>query len=113
MSERLNTHETVADFIEHRMQELAVKQMASRTNSSLTNVTLRLPKGEVAAIDKVAGFLDMNRQHFLFELIGAGMEQTMFKLAGTLTGKEKKAFIDSVYALWTAHDVELEGQKDE
>ena len=54
---RINTHETVDQFIEHRFEELAARQLMNRAKSSLQNVTVRLPKGEIAAIDKMATFL--------------------------------------------------------
>lgn len=79
----------------------------------MQNVTLRLPKGEVAAIDYMASFLDLNRQSFLFELIGAAMEQAIFTAAGKLAPADRETFVQKVHGLWAAHDVELEGGNDE
>lgn len=111
---RVHTHETVDQFIDHRLEEIAVRQLKSRAKSSLQNVTVRLPKGEIAAIDKMATFLEMSRQEFLFELIGAGMEQAIQSAASRLIkGPERTAWIDEMVGLWTAYDVELEGQNDE
>ena len=111
---RINTHETVDEFIEHRFNELAARQLMSRAKSSLQTLTVRLPKGELAAIDKMATFLEMSRQEFLFELIGAGMEQAIRSAANRLhEGPERSQWIDEFVGLWTAHDVELEGLNDE
>ena len=111
---RVNTHENVDQFIEHRFEELAARQLRSRAKSSLQNVTVRLPKGEIAAIDKMATFLEMSRQEFLFELIGAGMEQAIQSAASRLQkGPERTAWIEEIVNLWSAYDVELEGLNDE
>ena len=111
---RINTHETVDQFIEHRFEELAARQLMNRAKSSLQNVTVRLPKGEIAAIDKIATFLDMSRQEFLFELIGAGMEQAISSAARRLAeSPERTAWIEEMVNLWSAYDVELEGLNDE
>lgn len=111
---RINTHETVDEFIEHRFNELAARQLMSRAKSSLQTLTVRLPKGELAAIDKMATFLEMSRQEFLFELIGAGMEQAIRSAANRLhEGPERSQWIEDIVGLWTAHDVELEGLNDE
>lgn len=111
---RINTHESVDQFIEHRFNELAARQLMSRAKSSLQNVTVRLPKGEIAAIDKMATFLEMSRQEFLFELIGAVMEQAIQSAASRLEkGPERTAWVKSMVDLWTAHDAELEGLNDE
>lgn len=110
---RINTHETVADFVEHRMQEMAIKEMLRSSPSSSRNVTVRLPKGEVAAIDKVADILGLNRQELLFELIGASMEQAITAIGAKMTEADRVAWAQEIVALWTAHDEELEGQNDE
>lgn len=111
---RVHTHETVDQFIDHRLEEIAARQLKSRAKSSLQNVTVRLPKGEIAAIDKMATFLELSRQEFLFELIGAGMEQAIQSAAARLQkGPERTQWIEEMVALWTAYDVELEGQSDE
>lgn len=111
---RINTHETVDQFIEHRFEELAARQLMSRAKSSLQNVTVRLPKGEIAAIDRMATLLEMSRQEFLFELIGAGMEQAIQSSASRLAkGPERTQWIDEIVGLWSAYDVELEGLNDE
>jgi hypothetical protein len=109
MTTRIHTHENVAQFIDHRFEEIAIKQLLTRTRSSLQNMTVRLPKGEILAIDKMATFLDMSRQELLFELIGAGMEQAIQTAASHLKeGPERTAWIDDMVSTWTAHDVELE-----
>jgi hypothetical protein len=111
---RIHTHQSVSEFIAHRFEELAVKQLLSRSRSSLQNMTVRLPKGEIAAIDKMATFLEMSRQEFLFELIGAGMEQAIQSAAARLQeGPERSAWIEDMVNTWSSHDVELEGQGDE
>lgn len=111
---RINTHETVDQFIEHRFEELAARQLMNRAKSSLQNVTVRLPKGEIAAIDKMATFLELSRQEFLFELIGAGMEQAIRSASSRLQeGAERTAWIEEIVNLWSAYDVELEGLNDE
>lgn len=114
MSARIHTHQNVDEFINHRFEELAVRQLMSKANSSLQNVTVRLPKGEIAAIDKMAKFLDMSRQELLFELIGAGMEQAISSAAAKLADTpERLAWVQEMVNTWSAHDVELEGQADE
>jgi predicted DNA binding CopG/RHH family protein len=110
---RINTHETVGDFIGQRLQEQALKQMLRSSPSSSRNVTVRLPKGEIAAIDKVAEFLDLSRQELLFELIGASMEQAITAIAAKLREEDRTEWVQEIVGLWTAHDVELEGQADE
>jgi hypothetical protein len=109
MTTRVHTHESVEEFMKTRFEELAVRQLVSQTKSTIQNVTLRLPKGEIAAIEKMATFLDMSRQELLFELVGAGMEQAIRFSAATLQeGPERTAWIEDMVNTWTAHDVELE-----
>lgn len=114
MSARIHTHESVAQFIEQRFNELALRQLQNKAPSTLQNVTVRLPKGEIAAIDKMATFLDMSRQELLFELIGAGMEQAISTAAGKLTDAEQRTtWVKEMVSTWGAYDVELEGQDNE
>lgn len=109
MSPRIHTHESVAEFIDHRFEELAVRQLLNKAKSSLQNVTVRLPRGEIAAIDKMATFLEISRQELLFELIGAGMEQAIRTSASKLAeGPQRTAWVDDMVNTWSAHDVELE-----
>jgi len=112
-AERIHTHETPAEFIQQRMQELAVKRLTSRTRSSLQNVTVRLPKGEVAAIDKLCTALDLSRQELLFELIGSALEQAIRAVADHLHEDCREAWVNDLLATWAAHDVELEGVADD
>ena len=111
-ADRIHTHETPAQFVEQRMQELAVKQLLTRTRSSLQNVTVRLPKGEVLAIDKLATLLDLSRQELLFELIGAAFEQAVRAAADHLHEDCRQGWLDDVLATWAAYDVELEGEAE-
>lgn len=114
MSARIHTHANVTQFIEQRFHELALRQLQNKAKSSLQNVTVRLPKGEIAAIDKMATFLDLSRQELLFELIGAGMEQAISTAASKLEeGEKRTAWIEDMVSTWSAYDVELEGQADE
>jgi len=113
MSTRIHTHQNVAEFINQRFEELAVRQLQNKAKSSLQNVTVRLPKGEIAAIDKMATFLDMSRNELLFELIGAGMEQAISTAAAKLVEGDRAAWVEDMVNTWSAHDVELEGQNDE
>lgn len=110
---RIHTHETVGDFIAHRMQEQAIKQMLRSSPSSSRNVTVRLPKGEIAAIDRVAEVLELSRQELLFELIGASMEQAITAIGSKMSNEDCAAWTQEIIALWTAHDEELEGSDDE
>lgn len=114
MSPRIHTHESVEDFINYRFDELAARQLMSKAKSSLQNVTVRLPRGEIAAVDKMATFLELSRQELLFELIGAGMEQAIRSSVAKLAeGPERTAWIEDIVGTWSAYDVELEGQVDE
>ena len=110
---RINTHESVSDFVNHRIQEQAIKQMMRSSPSSTRNVTVRLPKGEIAAIDKVAEILELSRQELLFELIGAATEQAVSAIASKMNEAERAVWAEEIVALWTAHDEELEGASDE
>jgi hypothetical protein len=110
---RIHTHESPAEFVEMRMQELAVKQLLSRTRSSLQNVTVRLPKGEVLAIDKLATLLDLSRQELLFELIGSAFEQAVQAAAKHLDDTSRDAWVNDIVTTWAAYDVELEGESEQ
>jgi len=110
---RINTHQSVSDFVNHRVQEQAIKQMMRSSPSSYRGVTVRLPKGEVAAIDKVADVLELSRQELLFELIGAAMEQAITAIGSKMTEADRAAWSQEIVALWTAHDEELEDSSDE
>ena len=114
MSARIHTHASVTEFIDQRFNELALRQLQNKAPSTLQNVTVRLPKGEIAAIDKMATFLDMSRQELLFELIGAGMEQAISTAAAKLeAGEARTAWVQEMVSTWGAYDVELEGQGNE
>ena len=114
MISRVHTHESVDQFIDHRFNELAQRQLLNKAKSSLQNVTVRLPRGEIAAIDKMATFLELSRQELIFELIGAGMEQAIRSAAANLAdGPERTAWIEDMVSTWSAYDVELEDQGNE
>lgn len=104
---RVHDHESIQDFISVRVQELALKQITTKTPSELANVTVRLPKGEIQAIDKLAGVLDLSRQELLFEIIGTGMDQAIKAFASNLEGDEKRKWIEEMINTWTAFDEEL------
>lgn len=104
---RVHDHESIQDFITVRVQELAIKQMTSKVPSELSNVTVRLPKGEIHAIDKLATALDMSRQELLFEIIGAGMDQAIKAFASNLEGENRKEWTQDMINTWTAFDEEL------
>lgn len=109
---RIHTHESPAQFVEQRLEELAVKQLLSRSRSSLQNVTVRLPKGEVAAIDKLATLLHLSRQELLFELVGSAFEQAVSTAAQHLDESSRGAWVNDIVSTWAAHDVELEGEDE-
>jgi len=110
---RIHTHESPAEFVQQRMQELAVKQLLSRSRSSLQNVTVRLPKGEVLALDKLATLLDLSRQELLFELIGSAFEQAVRAAADHLDEASRQEWVEDIIATWSSYDVELEGENVE
>lgn len=110
---RIHTHESPAQFVQQRMQELAVKQLLSRSRSSLQNVTVRLPKGEVLAIDKLATLLDLSRNELLFELIGSAFEQAIAAAAAELSEDCREGWVNDMLATWAAYDVELEGESEQ
>lgn len=105
---RVHDHESIQDFINVRVQELALKNITTKTPSELSNVTVRLPKGEVQAIDKLASVLDMSRQELLFEIIGTGMDQAIRAFAQNLEGEVKRKWIEEMINTWTAFDEELD-----
>lgn len=105
---RVHDHESIQNFINVRVQELALKSITSKTPSELSSVTVRLPKGELQAIDKLASVLDLSRQELLFEIIGTGLDQAIQAFAQNLDGEEKKKWIEDMVGTWTAFDEELQ-----
>jgi predicted DNA binding CopG/RHH family protein len=109
-SQRIHDHESINQFIDIRVQELALKSISSKTPSALSNVTVRLPKGEIQAIDKLATALDMSRQELLFEIIGTGMDQAIKAFAANLSEESRAEWVKDMIDTWTAFDVELDGE---
>lgn len=107
---RLTEHESVPDFIQARFDELTVKNLLVRTNSGLQNMTVRLPKGQVAAIDLVAKTLEMSRQEFLFELMGSALEQAINETAKRLQTEDGKAWKKMAMDTWAAPDFALDDE---
>jgi|TARA_R110002124_G_C8849793_1_gene506220 predicted DNA binding CopG/RHH family protein len=108
---RIHERDNIGQFIDVRVQELAIKSITSKVPSSMTSVTVRLPKGEVQAIDKLASVLDVSRQELLFEIIGTGMDQAIKSFANVLTGEERTKWVEDMINTWTAFDEELEGEE--
>lgn len=104
---RMTAHETIPDFISSRFDELTLKRLQARTNSTLQNMTVRLPKGQVAAIDMVAEALDMSRQEFLFELMGAALDQALVETSRRM-GDAGKPWLKTALDTWAAPDFALE-----
>lgn len=104
---RIHDHESIHSFVNQRVQELALKSITTKAPSELSNVTVRLPKGEIQAIDKLATVLDLSRQELLFEIIGTGMDQAIKAFAANLEGEERNKWVADIVGTWTAFDEEL------
>lgn len=109
-SQRIHDYDSIDQFVSVRVQQLALKSMTSKTPSSLSNVTVRLPKGEVSAIDKLASALDLSRQELLYEIIGTGMDQAIKAFASNLSEESRSEWVTDMINTWTAFDVELDGE---
>jgi hypothetical protein len=110
ITSRIHDYDTIDDFINIRVQEIAKKTLLTKTPSAMTGCTIRLPKGELAAIDKLAGLLDVSRQELLFEIIGTGMDQAIKSFASNLEEADRATWSAEMVNLWTAFDEELEDQ---
>lgn len=105
---RVHDRDNISQFVEARVQEIALKSMNTKTPSSMATVSVRLPKGELQAIDKVASFLHVSRQELLFEIIGTGMDQAIKSCAAVLSDEDRTKWVEDMINTWTAFDEELE-----
>jgi len=108
---RVHDRDNISQFVEARVQEIALQSMSTKTPSSMATVSVRLPKGEVQAIDKIATFLHVSRQELLFEIIGTGMDQAIKSCAAVLSDEERTKWVEDIINTWTAFDEELEGEE--
>lgn len=67
-------YESVRNFITIRHKEVIQNEVHEAEKETRQAVTLRLPRGHVALVDRLAKELDYNRQDFLSQLLDVALQ---------------------------------------
>jgi len=85
-----------AKFIAERARELQDRDIHEQREQEQKPVTVRLPSGYIALIDRFASELEMNRQSFLMQLIHEGLKDSIDAMT-ELAPEEKQREINMEY----------------
>lgn len=80
---------SVAKFVKARANELLKQEIYEQRQQEQKPVTVRLPSGFIAIIDRLASDLDMNRQSFLMELIHESLKDSIAAMSESVSSEEE------------------------
>jgi hypothetical protein len=95
-------YESVHNFIRVRQMELLDNEFREAEKETRQAVTVRLPRGHVALIDRVAKELDYSRQDFFSHLVDVALQDVIKTLADL--GDESDRM-----AIWKDYHATMEG----
>lgn len=72
---KMTEHDSVAEFVKFRIQQLAENDYREARIQEQKPVTVRLPAGYIALIDRLAQDLELSRQAFMFEVISEALDE--------------------------------------
>lgn len=103
-------HDSVSDFVHHRVRELIEKDAFESHSQEFKPITVRLPEGYVALIDKLASELDFTRQAFLLNLVSEALDDAIRGLVMTM---DEPDAIEAFSRYQALKNGDLEGSADE
>ncbi len=95
-------YESVHNFIRVRQMELLDNDSREAEKETRQAVTVRLPRGHVALIDRVAKELDYSRQDFFSHLVDVALQDVIKTLADLGDESERMA-------IWKDYHATMEG----
>lgn len=95
-------YESVHNFIRVRQMELLDNDSREAEKETRQAVTVRLPRGHVALIDRVAKELDYSRQDFFAHLVDVALQDVIKTLADLGDESERMA-------IWKDYHATMEG----
>ena len=95
-------YESVHNFIRVRQMELLDNESREAEKETRQAVTVRLPRGHVALIDRVAKELDYSRQDFFSHLVDVALQDVIKTLADLGDESERMA-------IWKDYHATMEG----
>ena len=95
-------YESVNNFIRVRQQEVLETEFREAEKETRQAVTVRLPRGHVALIDRVAKELEFSRQDFFAHLVDVALQDVIKTLADL--GDESDRM-----AIWKDYHATMEG----
>ena len=95
-------YESVHNFIRVRQMELLDNEFREAEKETRQAVTVRLPRGHVALIDRVAKELDYSRQDFFSHLVDVALQDVIKTLADLGDESERMA-------IWKDYHATMEG----
>ena len=95
-------YESVHNFIRVRQMELLDNESREAEKETRQAVTVRLPRGHVALIDRVAKELDYSRQDFFSHLVDVALQDVIKTLANLGDESERMA-------IWKDYHATMEG----
>ena len=97
-------YESVHNFIRVRQMELLDNDSREVEKETRQAVTVRLPRGHVALIDRVAKELEYSRQDFFAHLVDVALQDVIKTLADLGDESERMA-------IWKDYHATMEGQE--
>lgn len=98
-------YESVHNFIRVRQMELLDNDSREAEKETRQAVTVRLPRGHVALIDRVAKELEFSRQDFLAHLVDFALQDVIKTLADLGDESERMAIWKDYYATMEGAEV--------
>lgn len=95
-------YESVHNFIRVRQMELLDNESREAEKETRQAVTVRLPRGHVALIDRVAKELEYSRQDFFSHLVDVALQDVIKTLADLGDESERMA-------IWKDYHATMEG----
>ena len=95
-------YESVHNFIRVRQMELLDNEFREAEKETRQAVTVRLPRGHVALIDRVAKELEFSRQDFFAHLVDVALQDVIKTLSNLVDESERMA-------TWKDYHATMEG----
>lgn len=84
-------YESVKNFIRTRYEEVIRNEAETQAQQTLKGVSVRLPEGWIAVIDMLAQELELNRQGFLYQLLGEALQESIQTMADFAPEEQRAA----------------------